>query len=62
MNESIIGLLISYCMALYLFSVTFIEAIQISNQQGKVNGVTLIMSFIFALIFTRMAHLFYPIN
>ena len=60
MNETIIGLFISYVMALYLFSVAFIEAIKIGNQQGKVNGTTLITSVIFALIFTRMANLFYP--
>lgn len=60
MNVTIIGLSISYCMALYLFSIAFIEAMKISNHQEKVNGSTLIMSFIFALIFTRLANLLYP--
>jgi hypothetical protein len=60
MNETIIGLVVSYGMALYLFSIAFVEAIKIGNEQGKVNGTTLIMSFIFALIFTRFAHSFYP--
>lgn len=60
MNETIIGLLISYTIALYLFSVAFIEAIKIGNQQGKINRTTLITSVIFALIFTHMANLFYP--
>ncbi|MEH6948897.1 hypothetical protein [Peribacillus asahii] len=59
MNASEIGLLLSYLMALYLFSIAFIEGIKISNQNEKVNGSTLIMSLLFALFFTRMAALFY---
>jgi len=60
MNASEIGLLLSYLMALYLFSIAFIEGIKISNPNNKkVNGSTLIMSLLFALFFTRMATLFY---
>lgn len=59
MSVSFIGLTLSYIMALYLFSITFIEAIKISNEQGKVHGFTLIFSFTSAIVFTTMANYFY---
>ncbi|MET1181113.1 MULTISPECIES: hypothetical protein [Bacillales] len=60
MNLSLIGLLISYCMALYLFSTAFYEAIKFSREKGKVNGTTFLFSFTFGLIFTRITYLFHP--
>ncbi|MGG0791206.1 hypothetical protein ABE132_21395 [Peribacillus simplex] len=60
MNLTLIGLLISYCMALYLFSTAFYEAIKFSREKGKVNGTTFLFSFTFALIFTRITYLFHP--
>ncbi|MCK1994180.1 hypothetical protein [Peribacillus muralis] len=60
MNLTLIGLLISYIMALYLFSTAFYEAFRFSKEEGKVNGTTFLFSFTFALIFTRITCLFQP--
>ncbi|MDQ0219572.1 hypothetical protein ELQ35_18755 [Peribacillus cavernae] len=59
MDIALVGLLVSFFMALYLFSVAFIEAIKISNQEGKVKGTTLIMSVSMGFIFTHFSHTFY---
>ncbi|PJN90576.1 hypothetical protein [Bacillus sp. mrc49] len=60
MDLTLIGSLISYSMALYLFSTAFYEAIRFSREKGKVNGTTFLFSFTFALIFTRITYLFHP--
>ncbi|WP_285768125.1 hypothetical protein [Peribacillus sp. SI8-4] len=60
MNLTLFGLLVSYSMALYLFSTAFYEAIRFSREQGKVNGTTFLFSFTFALIFIRLTYLFHP--
>ncbi|MBT2646298.1 hypothetical protein J7E52_06060 [Bacillus sp. ISL-34] len=60
MNLPLIGLLISYSMALFLFSTAYYEAIKFSREKGKVNGTTFLFSLTFAMVFTRITYLFHP--
>lgn len=53
-----IGLIISLAMTLYLFSFTYIEALRISNHEGKVDGGTFIFTFIMAFLFSSLTYLF----
>ncbi|RFU63700.1 hypothetical protein [Peribacillus glennii] len=59
MDLVLVGLIVSFIMCLYLFSIAFLEAMKISNQEGKVRGSTLIMSVSMAFIFTRFIYVFY---
>ncbi|PLS14620.1 hypothetical protein CVD28_27320 [Bacillus sp. M6-12] len=59
MDFSFVGLAVSFIMSLYLFSVAFLEAINISNnEEGKVRGGTLIMSLTLAFVFSGFTYLF----
>ena len=54
MTLSLSILLLSYSMALYLFSVAFFEAMKFSREKGKVKGGLFLFSFLFGLIFTQI--------
>ncbi|RLQ91082.1 hypothetical protein D9X91_21270 [Falsibacillus albus] len=50
--------LISFFMALYLFSYSFIEGLKLGDKYGKPNIVTFLFSFIMAFVFSGMTYLF----
>lgn len=49
-------LYLSLIMAIYLFIISFIEGIRISNSEGKVSGGTFIFSFTMAFIFSGFTY------
>lgn len=53
-----IALIIAVLTAVYLFSYSYIEALRISNSDGKVYGGTFIFSSIMAFVFSAITYLF----
>jgi hypothetical protein len=54
---SALPLYLSLIMAIYLFVISFIEGIKISNSEGKVSGGTFIFSFTMAIIFSGFTYI-----
>ncbi|WP_176215115.1 hypothetical protein [Cytobacillus gottheilii] len=53
-----LALYLSVAMAVFLFAVSYMEAIRISNSKGKVYGGTFIFTTMAGLIFSRLSYLF----
>ncbi|MEW9109258.1 hypothetical protein ACQCT6_19970 [Cytobacillus gottheilii] len=53
-----LALYLSVGMAVFLFAVSYMEAIRISNSKGKVYGGTFIFSTMAGLVFSRLSYLF----
>jgi hypothetical protein len=52
-------MLLSFTMSVFLFLRGYWEAIKISDEQGNVNGGTMIFCFVMGLIFAMFANNFY---
>jgi hypothetical protein len=52
------ALYLSLIMAIFLFTVSYIEAIKIANSEGKVHGGTFILTTVCGLLFSRFTYLF----
>lgn len=52
-----VALYLSFIMAIYLFTFTFIEGIRIANAEGKVNGTTFIFTCTSAFIFSSLTYI-----
>lgn len=53
-----VGFLVSFFMAVFLFLYSYIEALKISNSEGKVYGGTFIFSIVMAFIFSGFTYVF----
>jgi hypothetical protein len=49
---------ISYFMAVYLFSYSYLEGIKIAETEGMAYGGTFIFSIVCALIFSKLTYVF----
>jgi hypothetical protein len=52
------ALILSFIMAVYLFAVSFVQAIRISESQTEVRGGTFIFSVIMAFVFSGLTYIF----
>lgn len=52
-----VPLYLSLIMAIYLFIISYIEGIKISNSEGKVSGGTFIFSFTMAFVFSGFTYI-----
>ncbi|WP_456273563.1 hypothetical protein [Bacillus sp. AK031] len=52
------ALILSFIMAVYLFAISFVQAIHISESQTEVKGGTFIFSVIMAFVFSGMTYIF----
>lgn len=52
------ALYLSFIMAIYLFTFSYLEGIKIANSEGKVRGGTFLFTFTLALIFSSFTYLF----
>jgi hypothetical protein len=52
------ALILSFIMAIYLFAISFVQAIKISESETEVRGGTFIFSVTMAFIFSGLTYVF----
>jgi hypothetical protein len=53
-----VALYLSFIMAVYLFTFSYIEGIRIANSDEKVHGATFIVTFTLAVVFSGFTYIF----